>query len=113
METGSTVPLEIVQLKLQKKIEEHAMAPKPRKSNIVAALGDNDVDDQVDRLGKDLDAKSTTQNFLNVAKQGDLSPRHIDKVKTTAKGRKKQPKDITDVPTGGVQTRRTLTKSNI
>nr|XP_016479143.1 PREDICTED: nucleolin 1-like [Nicotiana tabacum] len=68
VETGSTIPLEIVQLKLQKKIEEHAMVPNPRKSNIMAALGDNDVDDQVERPCNDLDEESTTQNFLNVAK---------------------------------------------
>lgn len=59
-----------------------------------------------------MDQESTVQNFFYVARQGDLSPRHMGKVKSAAKGRKKQQKDNTTVHTGGVQTRRTLTKSN-
>lgn len=61
--------------------------------------------------GKDLDKESTTQNFLNVARQGDLSPRHMEQGKSAAKGRKKQGKDPSTT-TAGVQTRRALTKSS-
>ncbi|XP_070032135.1 uncharacterized protein [Nicotiana tomentosiformis] len=88
----NTVPLESTQLKLQKKGEEQAMVPKLQKPNTVDALGvndANDVDEEVDRTCKDLDQESTAQNFLNVARQGDLSPRHIEKAKSAAKGRKK------------------------
>lgn len=48
---------------------------------------------------------------MNIARQGDLSPRQIDKVKSAVKGRKKQQKELPSVPTTGVQTRRTLSKS--
>lgn len=43
--------------------------------------------------GKDLDEESTAQNIINVARQGDISPRHIEKGKSAAKGNKKQVKD--------------------
>ncbi|XP_019253806.1 PREDICTED: uncharacterized protein LOC109232489 [Nicotiana attenuata] len=60
-----------------------------------------------------MDQESTTQNFINVARRGDLSPRQMEKVKSAAKGRKKQQKENMAAPTAGVQTRRTLTKSSL
>lgn len=63
--------------------------------------------------GKDLDEKSTAQNFINVARQGDLSPRQVDKGRSNDKGRKKQQKYSTYMQRTGVQTRRTMTKSNL
>lgn len=42
---------------------------------------------------ENLDEQSTAKNFLNVARQGDLSPRHIEKGKSTIKGRNKHLKD--------------------
>ncbi|XP_016484601.1 uncharacterized protein LOC107805125 [Nicotiana tabacum] len=39
--------------------------------------------------GKDLDDESTTQNFLNIARQGDISPRQMEKGKLAGRGRKK------------------------
>lgn len=62
--------------------------------------------------GKDLDEKSTAQNFINVARQGDISPRQMEKGKAAAKGKKKKVKDNPSGPTTLVQTRRTLTKPN-
>lgn len=66
----------------------------------------------MEKSGKDLDEESTTQNFLNVAKRGDISPRLIEKVKSAAKGRRKQFKDTPAILFTGVQTRRAITKSN-
>lgn len=49
---------------------------------------------------------------MNDARQGDLSPRHIDKVKSVGRGRKKQQKENTSIYGIGVQMRRTITNSN-
>lgn len=42
-----------------------------------------DIEDEENLGGKgrDLDEESTTQNFRNVATQGDLSPRQMDRGK--------------------------------
>lgn len=45
-----------------------------------------------------MDEESTTQNIRNVARMGDLSPRHMDKAKSAGRGKKKQLKEITNVP---------------
>lgn len=71
----------------------------------------NVANDEVERASRDIDQESTVQNFQSVARLGDLSPRYLEKAKSIAKGRKKQQKDNTTAPTGGVQTMRTLTKS--
>lgn len=71
-----------------------------------------DKGENMEKSGKDLDEESTTQNFLNVAKRGDISPRLIEKVKSAAKGRRKQLKDTPAIPFTGVQTRKAITKSN-
>ncbi|XP_070042668.1 uncharacterized protein [Nicotiana tomentosiformis] len=47
---------------------------------------------------------------MNAAMQVDLSPRQIDKVKSIARGRRKQQKEMSGVPGTGVQTRRIVTK---
>lgn len=75
---------------------------------------EHNVDDgNITGKGKDLDEESTAQNFMNVARQGDLSPRLIAKGKSTGKCRKKQQKDITNIQPTGVQTRRNISKSNV
>lgn len=47
---------------------------------------------------------------MKVARQGDLSPRHIEKGKSTGRDRKKQVKEP-NVQPAGVQTRGTVSKS--
>ncbi|XP_019232504.1 PREDICTED: uncharacterized protein LOC109213198 [Nicotiana attenuata] len=47
-----------------------------------------------------MDEESTAQNFINVAKQGDLSPRHMEQAKSTLKGRRKQAKETSTAPAG-------------
>lgn len=47
---------------------------------------------------------------MNAAMQVDLSPRQIDKVKSIARGRRKQQKEMSGVPGTRVQTRRIVTK---
>lgn len=69
-------------------------------------------ENQYEGRGKDFDEESTTQNFMNMARQGDLSPRHMDKVKSVGKGRKKQQKESSSIRNTGVETRRSITKSN-
>lgn len=110
----TTVPLKSSQLKLLKRGGEHAVIPKFENVGNMTTMGETDARDpydENDNSGRDMDQESTTQNFLSVARQGYLSPRHIEKVKSAAKGRKKQHKDTSTVPVVGVQTRRTLTKS--
>lgn len=108
---GSTAPLKPTQLQNKKNRGEQTVISIPKNSNIMASLGDKEVAVRSEHAAKDMDDESTAQNFLNIAKQGDLSPRHIDQVKSDAKGRKKQVKETSTAPTGGVQMRRTLTKS--
>lgn len=59
----------------------------------------------------EMDAESTTQKFINVARQGDISPRQMEIGKSAGRGKKKQARDTTTVQFPGVQTRRTLSKS--
>lgn len=69
------------------------------------------VEDDHDNMGgRDLDEKPTAQNFMNAARQGDLSSRQTDKDKLVGNERKKQQKEISSVQGTGVQTRRTLSK---
>lgn len=110
--TGINVPLNLTMLQNKENVREQAVISTQKNSNIVTAEGDKEVGVQADHAVKDLDEESTAQNCLNVAKQGDLSPRHIEKVKSAVKGRKKQVKEIFSSTTGGVQTRRTLNKSH-
>lgn len=87
-----------------------SLIPKPVKSQLV-----NQVEHDGDRAigGKDMDEESTAQNLLNIARQGDLSPRQIEKGKSTGKGRKKQQKESNNIQPAGVQTRGTTSKSNL
>lgn len=72
--------------------------------------------DHFNILGKDLDEESSAQNFRNIARQGDLSPRHNNKGKSATKGRNKNAKESAKnssvLPLTKIQTRRALTKSN-
>nr|XP_009587917.1 uncharacterized protein LOC104085557 [Nicotiana tomentosiformis] len=109
--TDIIVPLNPVQLQNKNNDGEQAMTTTQENTGVVATEGAKKLEVLADHANKDLDEDSTPQNFLNVARQGDLSPRHIEKVKSVAKGRKKQIKKTSTVLTGGEQTRRTLTES--
>lgn len=109
--TGITVRLKIPQLQTKQNNGEQTVITIQKNTNIVAVEGAKEIEFNADHVGKVMDEESIAHNFLNIAKQGDLSPRHIEKVKSAAKGRKKQIKESSTSPTGGVQTRRTLTKS--
>lgn len=69
-----------------------------------------DEDSQMGK-GKDLDAESTTQNFMHVTRQGNISPRPMDKGRSAGRGKKRQTKEAPSVQAPGVQTRRTISKS--
>lgn len=45
-----------------------------------------------DTHGQDMDEESTAQNFKHIARQGDLSPRVMDKVKSAGRGKKRNTK---------------------
>lgn len=69
------------------------LVQKPVKTHIVTHLQQGEVHGNLEVQGKDLDEEYTIQNFINIARQGDISPRQIEKGKSTGKGRKKQQKD--------------------
>ncbi|XP_070013760.1 uncharacterized protein [Nicotiana sylvestris] len=50
------------------------------KSGLMVTANTKEIEGQSNQANRDLDEESTTQNFLNVAKQGDLSPRHIEQL---------------------------------
>lgn len=85
--------------------------PKPIKNQVMVREHYNE--DEENQLGRrrDLDRRSSTQNFRNVARQGDLSPRYMEKTKSAGRGRKKKEKESSAVQTVGVQTRMTISKS--
>lgn len=58
--------------------------PKPLSFQVV----DNDRNEQ-EELRKDLEEESTTTNFHQVAREGDISPRSVDKTKSAGKQAKK------------------------
>ncbi|XP_019240885.1 PREDICTED: uncharacterized protein LOC109220870 [Nicotiana attenuata] len=89
---------------------DDAIVSITKGSNMMVAAKEKLIGAQEDQAA-DMDEESTAQNFLNIARQGDLSPRQIDQVKSAAKGKRKQTKEASTVPTGGVQTRRTLSKN--
>lgn len=123
---GSTIPLKTVQelARITVPLNNTQLLPNEQADkaaehinqayDIVTSKEDMEAHDQVDHAeqkGRDIDEESTAQNFLNVAKKGDLSPRLIEIVKSATKGRKKQSKETSTVPASGVQTRRTQSKS--
>nr|XP_009768841.1 PREDICTED: uncharacterized protein LOC104219801 [Nicotiana sylvestris] len=72
--------------------------------DIVTSKEAVEAHDQVNHAelkGRDMDEEYTAHNFLNVSKQGDLSPRHIELEKSAAKGKKKQSKETFTVPISG------------
>ncbi|KAM3376682.1 hypothetical protein P3S68_015397 [Capsicum galapagoense] len=68
-------------------------------------------DEDNEFTGIDRDEESTAQNFQNISREGNLSPRQIEKGKSGGKQRKKQ-RDSSE-PTSGMQTRRSASKSNM
>lgn len=111
---GSTIPLEVNQEGEQNIPVDQALEVRTNKSNIqiAAVFNDQGGEEHRETTSVDYDDESIAQNFRNVARQGDLSPRHLEKVKSAAKGKKKAPKDTSSLPSNGVQTRRTLNKSS-
>lgn len=107
---GNKVPVNKV-LNEEKENTSKAVVPKPVKTQLTKQTAALEEEDNVEGKGKDMDEESITHNFRKVARQGDLSPRHLDKAKSTGKDRKKQQKEISIVSNIGVQTRRTLSKS--
>lgn len=89
-----------------------SLIPKLVNKQLVANKINVEDNENLGVVGRDMDKESTTQNFQKVARQGDLSPRHSECGKLVGKGRKKQYKDVTNVQPAGVQTRRTISKSN-
>ncbi|XP_070017818.1 uncharacterized protein [Nicotiana sylvestris] len=99
-EAGSVVPSNNTQLLTNEHEEKAAELTNQEKDaeltnqayDVVTSKEAIEAHDQVghaEHKGRDMDEESTTQNFLNVAKQGDLSPRLIDIVKSATKGKKK------------------------
>ncbi|XP_019246470.1 PREDICTED: uncharacterized protein DDB_G0290685-like [Nicotiana attenuata] len=110
---GITVLLNSAQLQTSNMQSDQDVLPISQ-ANIVVPQRTMEVEEQLGhakKTGRDMDEESSIQNILNVAKQGDLSPRHIEQVKSAAKGRRKQTKETSNATVGGVQTRRTLSKN--
>lgn len=80
----------------------------PKHANTQLSKQNNNIEEETkeDIHGQDMDEEYTAQNFKHIARQDDLSPRVMDKVKSVGRGRKKQQKENTSVPGNGVQTRR-------
>lgn len=89
-----------------------SLIQKPIKTQMVAHWEDKGYEENLGVMGRDLDEETSAQNFLNVAKQADLSPRLIDKGRSTCRGKKKQPKETPSTIPARVQTRRTVSKSH-
>ncbi|XP_019257603.1 PREDICTED: uncharacterized protein LOC109235805 [Nicotiana attenuata] len=94
------------------KNSQRSLIPNPIGNQIEFPVENEGNADNLEGKGRDLDAESTCQNFRNIAKQGDLSPRYLDKGKSVGRGKKGQPKENVQSVVPGVQTRRTLSKSN-
>lgn len=89
------------------------MIHKPTVNQIVAAEQQQIIEEDTVGKGRDLDAESTCQNFNKVARKGDISPRFMEKGKSVGKRKEKQVKGVPSIQPAGVQTRRTMPKSNI
>lgn len=89
-----------------------SLIPKPIKNQLVPNENNGEDTEKLRGAGKDMDEESTTQNFQNVTRKGDLSPRHVDRRKSVGQGRKKQHKNTANIQPSGVQIRRTISKSN-
>lgn len=84
----------------------------PKHANTQLSKQNNNIEEETkeDIHGQDMDEEYTAQNFKHIARQDDLSPRVMDKVKL-GRGRKKKQKENTSVLGNGVQTRRACSKS--
>lgn len=51
------------------------LMPKPTRPELGTQINTKEVVEILGRTGNDLDEESTEQNFINIAKQGDISPR--------------------------------------
>lgn len=77
-------------LKMPKISVNKSLIPKPVKNKLVNQEVVHDEEGNNAKKGRDLDEESAVQNFMNVARQGDFSPRQIEKGKSVDKGRTKQ-----------------------
>ncbi|XP_009803099.2 uncharacterized protein [Nicotiana sylvestris] len=101
---GSNVPLNNTMLLTNERAEKDAELIN-QAEDIVTSKEAVEAHDQVNHeelKGRDMDEESTAQKFLNVVKQGDLSPRLIELVKSATKGKKKQSKETSIVPFIGI-----------
>ncbi|XP_070008437.1 uncharacterized protein [Nicotiana sylvestris] len=81
-----TIILEKNKLQLLKRGEEKTLVPE--KNAFGATSGgkeDNEEGEEPGRSGYDMDQESTTQHLMNAARQGDLSPTQVEKVKISSK----------------------------
>nr|XP_016509082.1 PREDICTED: uncharacterized protein LOC107826604 [Nicotiana tabacum] len=62
----------------------------PMRNQLAAQQKDHGNNENVGGKWRDMDEESTARNFMNVARQGDLSPREIEKGKSAGRGKKKQ-----------------------
>ncbi|XP_060216757.1 uncharacterized protein LOC132644199 [Lycium barbarum] len=91
-----------------------------KKTSLTKKQGtENTAQQQLQDTGykhEDIDEEDISINIQNVANTGDLSPKQIDRLKSLGKQKWKQSKDNKKqsvLPTRGVQTRRTATKTFI
>lgn len=88
------------------------LIPKPIKNQMITQEHNDDEEQNQRAKGRNLDEKSTVQNFMHVARQDDISPRQMEKGKSAGKGKRKQANDTPSLQAPGVQTRRTVYKSS-
>lgn len=103
--------MQTVQIQTKSNQEAQLLVPNPKVADFVVDTGVKESQDQEYLARRDMDEESTTQNFMNIAKQGKLSPRHIEQGKSAAKEKKRNNKEQPIVATGGVKTRRGLSKN--
>lgn len=64
---------------VQKENTTKNLIPKPTKNQMVTQEFNDDEEQNQRAKGRDMDAESTAQNFMNVARQRDIFPRQMEK----------------------------------
>lgn len=70
-------------------VNSNSLIPKHINNQLVANENNTKDPETLRGTGRDMDDESTTQNFQKVARQGDLSPRHMDHRKSVGKREEK------------------------
>lgn len=70
------------------------LIPRPTKNQVMATEQHMGREENQHANSRDLDEESIAQNLMNVSRRGDLSPRHMEKITSAGRGRRKQSKDI-------------------